>query len=189
MGGDDILCEEYFCTFKECCDIVNEEPVPEQTSCYDEIEKWQSCCANNCYSDRKPDFLKKLLRHGFANSLIRQGHTEEQVCPSHENEGKKCGSVAINDTNKLKTPCKDGRCTFDQCCHELKPATCLDNGGKVIWPKVCKTMGKVYKFEGIDDAEVEKQQCARETCVASECCKNTNPRASPGYHPHRRRLQ
>ena len=49
---------------------------------------------------------------------------------SHEMKARSAGAVAINDIDKLKTPCKDGRCTFDQCCHEVKPATCLDNGGK-----------------------------------------------------------
>ena len=97
--SDDILCEEYFCTFK---DRHCKGRAPEQKSCYDEIENGNLVVQTIVTRIENQIFLKKFLRHGFANSLIREGHTEEQICPSHENEGKKCGSVAINDIDKLK---------------------------------------------------------------------------------------
>ena len=42
-------------------------------------------------------------------------------------------------------------------------------------------MGKVYKFEGIDDV-TEKQQCAREICC-KRMLQNTNPEPPPVTTP------
>ena len=158
--GEDIICENPTCECEECCELtkIAHSPSPSssgpiltptpssadgstETSCYEEAEKWQTCCRSSCKPGdshhKKLDFLSTLLHHGFLKYLLRNNRKEEQQCPIEENPDHKCGKI-IEDEDRLKIPCTNGTCTFDQCCtQEPNVPSCYNEIEK--WQVCCRS--------------------------------------------------